>query len=47
MELREKKLNSNPSALLPILVFWFLYLGMGLIFEYGSASTWAFTISPS
>ena len=35
MELREKKLNSNPSALLPILIFLVLYLGMGLIFEYG------------
>ena len=34
MELREKKLNSNPSALLPILIFLVLYLGMGLIFVY-------------
>ena len=26
--------KSNPAALLPILVFLFLYLGLGLIFEY-------------
>ena len=42
MELREKKLNSNPSALLPILIFLVLYLGMGLIFEYGIGINMAF-----
>ena len=26
--------KANPAALLPILVFLFLYLGLGLIFEY-------------
>lgn len=34
MEDREKTVKSNPAALLPILVFLVLYLGMGLIFEY-------------
>ena len=29
------KQQSNPKALLPILVFLVLYLGLGLIFEYG------------
>jgi len=33
MNSNEKK-KSNPAALLPILVFLVLYLGMGLIFEY-------------
>lgn len=42
MEQREKKLNSNPSALLPILIFLVLYLGMGLIFEYGIGINMAF-----
>lgn len=35
MNLREKKTRRNAAALLPILVFLVLYLGMGLIFEYG------------
>lgn len=26
--------KANPAALLPILVFLLLYLGLGLIFEY-------------
>ena len=30
-----KKPGGNPAALLPILVFLVLYLGMGLFFEYG------------
>ena len=30
----ENKIKSRPIALLPILVFLVLYLGMGLIFEY-------------
>ena len=34
MVLRERKPKQNPAALLPILVFLILYLGMGLIFEY-------------
>lgn len=34
MSQREKKVQSNPVALLPILVFLVLYLGMGLVFEY-------------
>ena len=34
MVLRERKPKLNPAALLPILVFSILYLGMGLIFEY-------------
>ena len=28
------KKQGNPAALLPILVFLALYLGMGLVFEY-------------
>ena len=27
--------KANPAALLPVLVFLFLYLGLGLLFEYG------------
>lgn len=34
MDQREKKRKQNAAALLPILVFLSLYLGMGLIFEY-------------
>ncbi len=34
MDQKEKKIKQNPAALLPILVFLALYLGMGLIFEY-------------
>ena len=34
MNQKEKKIKQNPAALLPILVFLALYLGMGLIFEY-------------
>lgn len=34
MELKEKKPKQNAAALLPILVFLVLYLGMGLVFEY-------------
>ena len=30
----QRKTGGNPAALLPILVFLALYLGMGLIFEY-------------
>ena len=35
MDLREKKPERNAAALLPIGVFLVLYLGMGLLFEYG------------
>jgi len=38
----EKKSRENPAALLPILVFLVLYLGMGLIFEYGMGIQMAF-----
>ena len=31
----QRKTGGNPAALLPILVFLVLYLGMGLAFEYG------------
>lgn len=37
-----KKSEENPAALLPILVFLVLYLGMGLIFEYGMGIQMAF-----
>lgn len=42
MDLREKKPRQNPAALLPILVFLALYLGMGLVFEYGLKVPMAF-----
>lgn len=42
MDLREKKPSKNPAALLPILLFLVLYLGMGLIFEYGLGVEMAF-----
>ena len=42
MELKEKTPKQNPAALLPILVFLVLYLGMGLIFEYGLGVEMAF-----
>ena len=38
----EKNYKENPAALLPILVFLVLYLGMGLIFEYGMGIQMAF-----
>ena len=34
MDSRERTKKSNPAALLPILVFLVLYLGMGIVFEY-------------
>lgn len=34
VKIMENKIKSKPIALLPILVFLVLYLGMGLIFEY-------------
>ncbi len=34
--------KANPAALLPILEFLLLYLGLGLIFELCSRSRWAF-----
>ena len=34
MAKNEKKTQKNPMALLPIFAFLFLYLGLGLIFEY-------------
>lgn len=39
--------KANPTALLPILVFLVLYLGLGLIFEYVLKSRWDFIPSPS
>lgn len=42
MDLREGKTRKNPVALLPILIFLLLYLGMGLIFEYGMGIPMAF-----
>ena len=42
MEQRENKPTKNPAALLPILVFLALYLGMGLVFEYGLGIEMAF-----
>ena len=42
MDLKERKPKQNPAALLPILVFLTLYLGMGLVFEYGLGVEMAF-----
>ena len=42
MSLKEKKPQQNGLALLPILVFLVLYLGMGLVFEYGLGVEMAF-----
>ena len=42
MDLNEKKPRQNAAALLPILVFLVLYLGMGLVFEYGLGVEMAF-----
>ena len=42
MDLKERKPKQNPVALLPILVFLTLYLGMGLVFEYGLGVEMAF-----
>ena len=42
MDLKERKPKQNPAALLPILVFLVLYLGMGLVFEYGLGVEMAF-----
>ena len=33
--MEEKKIQSRPAALLPVGVFLVLYLGLGLVFEYG------------
>ena len=33
--MEEKQIQARPIALLPVGVFLFLYLGMGLLFEYG------------
>ena len=35
MEENQRSIRSNPIALLPIIVFLVLYLGCGLLFEYG------------
>ena len=40
-ELNPAQKRGNAAALLPILVFLVLYLGCGLLFEYGSRSRWA------
>ena len=42
MDQKEKKPERNAAALLPILLFLVLYLGMGLIFEYGMHIEMAF-----
>ena len=35
MDENKRSVRSNPIALLPIIVFLVLYLGCGLLFEYG------------
>ena len=35
MDENQRSVRSNPIALLPIIVFLVLYLGCGLLFEYG------------
>ena len=35
MDANQRSVKSNPAALLPIGVFLVLYLGCGLLFEYG------------
>ena len=42
MDRNERKITKNGAALLPILVFLVLYLGMGLVFEYGMKIPMAF-----
>lgn len=42
MDQKEKKPERNAAALLPILLFLVLYLGMGLVFEYGMQIEMAF-----
>ena len=42
MDSKEKVKKSNPAALLPIGVFLVLYLGMGLVFEYGMGISMGF-----
>ena len=46
MDLKEKKPRQNAAALLPILVFLVLYLGMGLVFEYALGMEMAFYSIP-
>ena len=41
------KKDGGYKALLPILVFVVLYLGLGLLFEYGLKIPMGFIISPS
>ena len=40
MENNARSVKSNPAALLPIGIFLVLYLGCGLIFEYGLGTAW-------
>lgn len=47
MDSREKKPQRNAAALLPILIFLVLYLGMGLVFEYGLDIEMAFYNIPT
>ena len=44
--MNQKKPKQNGAALLPILVFLVLYLGMGLVFEYGLKVSMAFYSIP-
>ena len=44
--MKQKKPKQNGAALLPILVFLVLYLGMGLVFEYGLKVSMAFYSIP-
>lgn len=46
-ENRPMSKKANPAALLPILVFLVLYLGLGLIFEYVLKIPMGFYPSPS
>ena len=39
-------INGNPKALIPILVFVILYLGLGIILEYGLGITQGFYSIP-
>ena len=41
-----KNEKRNGKALLPIVVFVVLYLGLGILFEYGWISRWDFIKSP-
>lgn len=46
MDANQRSVKSNPAALLPIGVFLVLYLGCGLLFEYGLKIEQGFTRPP-